>query len=203
LSSRTPTPEHTNTRTHRIAIFASGSGTNAEEIFKHFHNHSSVEVVMLLSNNSQAFALERAKKFGVATKVFARTIFRESEEVLKWLKEKNVTHIVLAGFMWLVPDYLIKAFPGKIINIHPALLPKFGGKGMYGMHVHEAVKAAGEIETGITIHEVNEQYDKGKILFQSKCEVRKSDTPEQIAKKVHELEYANYSQVIEEWISKM
>ena len=169
----TQTPKHLNTR---LAIFASGSGTNAEEIMKRFQHHASIEVVLLLSNNAQAYALERAKKFNIPTKVFNRSIFRESEEVLIWLKEKNVTHIVLAGFMWLVPDYLTKSFSGKIINIHPALLPKFGGKGMYGMHVHEAVKAAGEKETGITIHEVNERYDEGEILFQATCVVDKSDT---------------------------
>lgn len=167
---------------------------------KRFQHHGSIDVVLLLSNNPQAYALERARKFNIPTKVFNRTIFRESEEVLLWLKERSVSHLVLAGFMWLIPAYLIKAFPGKIINIHPALLPKFGGKGMYGMHVHEAVKAAGEKETGITIHEVNEQYDEGKILFEARCEVSSSDSPDDIAKKVHQLEYAHYPRVIEEWI---
>lgn len=157
---------------------------------------------MLLSNSPQAYALERAKKLSIPSKVFNRTIFRESEDVLIWLRDSSVTHIVLAGFMWLVPAYLIKAFPGKIINIHPALLPKFGGKGMYGMHVHEAVKTTGEKETGITIHEVNEQYDEGKILFQARCEVSSSDSPDDIAKRVHQLEYAYYPRVIEEWILK-
>lgn len=185
---------------YRVAIFASGSGSNAEEIMRRFQHHATIEVVLLLSNNPQAFALERAKKFNVESKVFNRSLFRESEEVLTWLKEKNVTHIVLAGFMWLVPQYLIKSFSGKIINIHPALLPKFGGKGMYGMHVHDAVKTAGERQTGITIHDVNEKYDEGKILFQAKCEVNSEDTPEQIAQKVHALEYAHYPRVIEEWI---
>ncbi len=186
----------------RIAIFASGSGTNAEEILKRFQSHTSIEVVLLLSNNPQAYALERAKKFNIPTKVFNRTVFRESEEVLIWLHKRSVTHLVLAGFMWLVPNYLVKSHPHRIINIHPALLPKFGGKGMYGMHVHEAVKAAGEKETGITIHEVNERYDEGEILFQAKCEVSATDTPEQIAQKVHQLEYAHYPRVIEEWITK-
>jgi phosphoribosylglycinamide formyltransferase-1 len=186
----------------RIAIFASGSGTNAEEIFKHFQHHPTIEVVLLLSNNPQAYALERAKKFNIPSKVFTRSEFRESEEVLIWLQKRSVTHIVLAGFMWLVPDYLIKSYPHRIINIHPALLPKFGGKGMYGMRVHEAVKAAGEKQTGITIHEVNEHYDEGKILFQAKCTVDQKDTPDQIAEKVHALEYAHYPGVIEEWISR-
>jgi phosphoribosylglycinamide formyltransferase-1 len=184
----------------RIAIFASGSGTNAEEIFKHFQYHTSVEVVALVSNNANAFALERAKKYGVPALIFDRKQFRETPMVLEWLRQKNVTHIVLAGFMWLVPDYLVKAFPGKIINIHPALLPKFGGKGMYGMHVHEAVKASGENETGITIHEVNEHYDEGQIVFQAKCKVDAMDSPDRIAEKVHALEYKHYPEVIEEWV---
>ncbi len=184
----------------RIGIFASGNGTNAEEILKHFQRHVSIEVVLLLSNNPHAYVLERAKKYTVPGTIFTRLQFRETGEVLNWLKEKNVTHLVLAGFMWLVPDNLVKAFPGKIINIHPALLPKFGGKGMYGMHVHEAVKAACEKETGITIHEVNERYDDGRILFQAKSQLDFADTPEQIAQKVHQLEYAHYPRIIEEWI---
>ncbi len=184
----------------RIGIFASGNGTNAEEILKHFQRHVSIEVVLLLSNNPQAYVLERAKKYTISVTIFARLQFGETGEVLNWLKEKNVTHLVLAGFMWLVPDNLVRAFPGKIINIHPALLPKFGGKGMYGMHVHEAVKAADEKETGITIHEVNERYDEGKILFQATCSVTGTDTPEQIAQKVHQLEYTHYARAIEKWI---
>lgn len=200
MNTNTSTHQHTNTPTHRIAILASGSGTNAEEIFKHFQHHPTIEVVLLLSNNPQAYALERAKKFNIPAKVFTRPEFRESEEVLLWLKKRRVTHLVLAGFMWLIPDYLIKSYPHRIINIHPALLPKFGGKGMYGMHVHEAVKAAGEKETGITIHEVNERYDEGRILFQAKTKLNPADTPEQIAQKVHMLEHAYYPQVIEEWI---
>jgi len=184
----------------RIAIFASGSGTNAEEILKYFQQHKSIEVVMLLSNNPSAYALERAKKYDVPGTVFTRSQFRETEEVLNLIKKNNVTHLVLAGFMWLVPDNLVKAFPGRIINIHPALLPKFGGKGMYGMHVHEAVKAAGEKETGITIHEVNERYDEGKILFQANCAVAPTDTPEEIANKVHSLEHQHYPNVIEGWV---
>jgi phosphoribosylglycinamide formyltransferase-1 len=184
----------------RIAIFASGNGSNAEEIIKRFQHHPSIEVVMLLSNNPDAFALDRAKKFNIQTRIFSRQIFRESREVLNWLKEKQVTHVVLAGFLWLVPDYLIQAFPDHIINIHPALLPKFGGQGMYGIKVHEAVKAAGETETGITIHLVNEHYDEGKILFQGKCAVDGSASPQDIAACVHRLEYEFYPKVIEEWI---
>jgi phosphoribosylglycinamide formyltransferase-1 len=184
----------------RIAIFASGSGTNAEEIFKFFKGHPRIQVVTLLSNNPQAYALERAKKYGVPTLVFDRKEFRESSLVSDWLKQHQVTHLVLAGFLWLIPENLIRAYSGKIINIHPALLPKFGGKGMYGMKVHEAVKAAGETETGITIHEVNEHYDEGRILFKAICPVKSEDSPEDIAKKVHQLEYAHYPSLIEQWI---
>lgn len=184
----------------RIAIFASGSGTNAEEILAYFDHHPTIEVVLLLSNNPTAFALARAAKFNVPTKTFTKEIFKETTVVLDWLHEKGVTHIVLAGFLWLVPTYLTHHYPGKIINIHPALLPKFGGKGMYGMRVHEAVKSAGETETGITIHLVDEKYDEGRIVFQSSCPVLNTDTPEQIANNVHTLEYTHYPKVIEQWI---
>ncbi len=186
--------------TSRIAVFASGSGTNAEAIFKYFLNHPSIEVVLLLSNNPNAFALERAMKFNVPTRVFTKAQFRNSNDVLNWLREYRVTHIALAGFLWLIPKNLLQEFSDRIINIHPALLPKFGGKGMYGMKVHEQVKTTTEKETGITIHLVNEQYDTGKILFQAKCPVDTDDTPEQIAAKVHQLEHAHYARVIEAWI---
>jgi len=186
--------------TSRIAVFASGSGTNAEVIITHFQNHPSIEVVLLLSNNPNAFALERAKKFNIPSTVFTKEQFRDSDEVLNWLRKYNVTHVALAGFLWLIPKNLTQAFPDRIINIHPALLPKFGGKGMYGMKVHEQVKTTAEKETGITIHLVNEQYDTGKILFQAKCPVDTDDTPEQIAAKVHQLEHAHYARVIEAWI---
>ena len=191
----------------RLAIFASGSGTNAEEIIRHFKQHDKTEVSLILSNNANAYVLERAKKFNVPTKVFTREQFTAGTtsrngniEVLQWLKEKDITHIVLAGFMWLMPENIIQQYPNKIINIHPALLPKFGGKGMYGHHVHEAVKAAGEKETGITIHLVNEKYDEGKILFQAACPVSTDDSPEDIANKVHALEHQHYPEQIEKWI---
>ena len=186
----------------RIAIFASGSGTNAEEIFKYFSNHSSIEIVLLLSNNPDAYVLMRASKYGVGTKIFTKPQLLASDEVLSWLTNANISHIVLAGFLWRIPQNLIDAFPHRIVNIHPALLPKHGGKGMYGMKVHEAVKKFDERETGITIHEVNEHYDEGHILFQAKCEVLPSDTSGQIADKVHQLEHANYSRVIEQWIQR-
>lgn len=185
---------------YRLAIFASGSGTNAEEIFKYFQNHPSIEVVLLLSNNAQAFALQRAHNFGIDAKVFDRPQFRESTVVLDWLQQKKVTHVVLAGFLWLIPTYLIRAYPHHIINIHPALLPNHGGKGMYGMKVHEAVKLAGDIQTGITIHAVDDKYDEGEVIFQATCPVHTDDTPEQIADKVHQLEYQHYPAVIERWV---
>lgn len=185
---------------YRLAIFASGSGTNAEEIFKYFQNHPSIEVVLLLSNNAQAFALQRAHNFGIDAKVFDRPQFRESTIVLDWLQQKKVTHVVLAGFLWLIPTYLIQAYPHHIINIHPALLPNHGGKGMYGMKVHEAVKLAGDVQTGITIHAVDDKYDEGEVIFQATCPVHTDDTPEQIADKVHQLEYQHYPAVIERWV---
>jgi phosphoribosylglycinamide formyltransferase-1 len=185
---------------HRIAIFASGSGSNAEEILAYFQYHPSIEIKLLLSNNANAQALQRAEKFKIKTKTFNKEQFRESREVLHWLKDDKITHLILAGFMWLVPDYLTHNYSGKIINIHPALLPKFGGKGMYGIYVHEAVKAANELETGITIHEVNEHYDEGNIIFQATCGIDEADTPQTIALKVQKLEHIHYPKVIERWI---
>lgn len=185
---------------HRIAIFASGSGSNAEEIIRYFEYHPSIEIKLLLSNNPAAQALQRAENLKIKTKTFDRTQFRETREVLQWLKEEKITHLVLAGFMWLVPDYLTHSYAGKIINIHPALLPKFGGKGMYGMFVHEAVKAAAESETGITIHEVNEHYDEGNVIFQATCGIDETDTAQSIASKVQKLEHMHYAKVIDRWI---
>jgi phosphoribosylglycinamide formyltransferase-1 len=183
----------------RVAIFASGSGSNAEEIVNYFKNHPLIKVVLILSNNPHAIVLDRAKKLDVPAKVFNREEYTSST-VLGWLTEYEVTHVVLAGFLWLVPSPFLKAYPNKIINIHPALLPKFGGKGMYGMKIHESVRQLNETETGITIHLVNDKFDEGEILYQGKCEVLSTDTPEQIAHKVHQLEYASYSKVIEKWI---
>ncbi len=185
----------------RLAIFISGNGSNAEAIFLHFQNHPSIMVELVLSNNPEAYGLERAKKYSIPSLIFTRQQFRESEEVLHWLRAAGITHIVLAGFLWLVPSYLTRAFPHRIINIHPALLPKFGGKGMYGMKVHEAVKASEDSQTGITIHEVDEKYDEGRILFQAICEIDNSDTPKEIAEKVQRLEHLHYPRVIEDWIN--
>ena len=183
----------------RIAIFASGSGTNAEAIMKYFKDHSLIKIELVLTNNPNALVLERAKKFNVPAKVFNREQFA-SDEVVRWLREYGVTHIVLAGFLWLIPASLLKSYPNQIINIHPALLPKFGGKGMYGMKIHELIRSLNETETGITIHLINDKYDEGPILYQGRCEVATADTPKDIANKVHQMEYANYPLVIEQWI---
>lgn len=182
----------------RIAIFASGSGSNAEEIIKYFVHHPNIKIELVLSNNPNAFVLTRAKKYNIPAIVFNREEF--SRKVINSLQEYHITHIVLAGFLWLIPDALLSAYPNRIINIHPALLPKFGGKGMYGMKIHELVRTLNETETGITIHLINDKYDEGPILYQDKCAVLSTDTPEQIAKKVHQLEYACYPKVIEKWI---
>ena len=164
----------------------------------HFHKHPDIRVVLLLSNNRDAYALERAKKFGVPSRAFSRDQFNGSE-VGRWLSEAGVTHIVLAGFLWLVPTPLVDAYPDHIVNIHPALLPRHGGKGMYGERVHQAVKDDGDAQTGITIHLVNAHFDEGRIVFQAACEVTPDDTVQTIAEKVHELEYRHYPAVIEKW----
>ncbi|QSE97805.1 phosphoribosylglycinamide formyltransferase [Fulvivirga lutea] len=186
----------------RLAIFASGSGSNAQNIAEYFSESNDIEVSLILSNNSKAYVLERAHKLDIPTAIFSRDSFYKSEEILKVLANNKIDFIILAGFMWLVPRYLVEAYPNKILNIHPALLPNFGGKGMYGDHVHKAVKAAGETESGITIHYVNEKYDEGNIIFQAKCQLTSSDTPETIAEKVHALEYEHYPKVIETVIQK-
>ncbi|MFN3403404.1 MAG: phosphoribosylglycinamide formyltransferase [Cytophagaceae bacterium] len=183
-----------------IAIFASGSGSNAQNIIEYFKDHSDIHVSVLMSNKKDALALERARKLGVPTDTFDREQFYNSDEVLNKLKVLQVDWIVLAGFLWLMPANLVKAFPNTIINIHPALLPKFGGKGMYGMHVHNAVFEAGEPESGISIHYVNENYDEGTLIFQAKCLVENGDTPETIAKKVQALEHEHFPKVVEELI---
>jgi phosphoribosylglycinamide formyltransferase-1 len=183
----------------KIAIFASGSGTNAEAIMKYFLDHPSIEVAALLSNNPNAMALARAHAFAVPTFIFSRQQFDAVDPVLLWLRGREITHVVLAGFLWLMSASLIRAFP--MVNLHPSLLPKFSGKGMYGMKVHEAVHRSGETETGITIHLVDERYDEGEVVLQAHCPVDAKDTPETIAGKVHRLEYENYPKAIERWIA--
>ena len=184
-------------RKKRIAIFASGSGTNAERIMSHFRDHGFGEVFIVLSNKPDAMVLERASKFNVSTRVFDRDTFYNSTEIPDLLRRFEISLIVLAGFLWLIPVDLIRAFPERIINIHPALLPKYGGKGMYGRHVHEAVIASGDKESGISIHYVNEVYDEGRIIFREKCEVRPDDSPESLAHRIHQLEYQYYAPLIE------
>jgi phosphoribosylglycinamide formyltransferase 1 len=184
----------------KLAIFASGSGSNAQKIIEHFRPDTKVSISCILSNNSEAFVLERARGLDIPTRVFDRKTFYESDEIVQYLQNQGVDWVILAGFLWLIPARLIEAFPNRIINIHPALLPKYGGKGMYGMKVHQAVFQNQESETGITIHMVNEQYDEGKILFQAKCKLNSEDTPESIADKVHQLEYQYFPKVIEKLI---
>jgi phosphoribosylglycinamide formyltransferase 1 len=181
----------------RIAIFASGSGTNAQRIIEYFNEHPVARVEIILSNNPGAYVLERARNAGIPSVCFSRKDFYESGYILDLLTVQGVSFIVLAGFLWLVPRNILDAWSGRIINIHPALLPKYGGKGMYGMKVHQAVIANGDKESGITIHRVNELFDEGEILFQARCPVEPGDTPETLAAKVHQLEYANFPFVIE------
>ncbi|MDZ4715496.1 MAG: phosphoribosylglycinamide formyltransferase [Cytophagales bacterium] len=185
----------------RLAILASGTGTNAEAIMRHFVDHPDVTVALVLSNNPQAMVLERARNHHVPSRVFSREQFKEGKELLAWLHEAEITHIILAGFLWLIPTYLIQAFSERIINIHPSLLPRHGGKGMYGLYVHQSVLASGDAETGITIHLVNEEFDSGKIIFQASCQVEAEDTPETIASRVHHLEHTNFPRVIEQWVT--
>ena len=179
-----------------IAILASGTGTNAENIIRYFSNDNRAKVTIVLSNRSQAKVLERAAALGVDALFFDRSQFYDTGEVLMMLQRREADLIVLAGFLWLVPAAVIEAFRGRIINIHPALLPRFGGKGMYGDRVHRAVLDAGCRESGITIHYVNEQYDSGDIIFQARCPVLPDDDVQSLAARVHELEYRHYPEVI-------
>ncbi|MFP4042469.1 MAG: phosphoribosylglycinamide formyltransferase [Bacteroidales bacterium] len=181
----------------KIAIFASGSGTNAENIAQYFRGHKYIKVELILTNKKDAYVIKRAEKLSIPYIVFSKDELYNTEKIIQILREHQIDLIVLAGFLLLIPKRLIDAFPNRIINIHPALLPKHGGKGMYGMKVHETVKKHNEEETGITIHYVNENYDEGQIIKQYKCKVLQEDTPEDIAQKVHKLEYKYYPQVIE------
>lgn len=184
----------------RIAIFASGSGTNAQKIIEYFSASKEIFVDSLWSNNENAYALIRAEKLGIETFTFDSDELYRSNEILDKLYDHRIDMIVLAGFLWLVPRSLTELF--TVVNIHPALLPKYGGKGMYGMAVHKAVLAAKESESGITIHLVNQEYDKGDIVFQAKCPVLPGDSPETLAARIHELEYQHYPKVIEELLMK-
>jgi len=185
-----------------IAIFASGAGSNANKIIAYFKNHPKVNTRLLVSNKPNAGALRLAMDHGINTMTIDRHQFYEGESFINTLREAQIDFIVLAGFLWKVPDNLVQAYIGNIINIHPALLPKFGGKGMYGAKVHESVIIAGEPESGITIHFVDEAYDHGKVIFQATCPVLKGDNAAQLAEKVHALEYKHYPVVIENIILK-
>ncbi|MGB2184076.1 MAG: ribonuclease HI [Flavobacteriaceae bacterium] len=182
---------------HTILIFASGSGTNAEQIIRHFSPMTNVKVAGVYTNNPSAFVIERAKELNVPTFVFSREQLNDPNALLAELKDKNPNLIVLAGFLWKIPPHIVDAFPDKIINIHPSLLPKFGGKGMFGRHVHQAVIDAKELESGISIHYVNSQYDEGAIIFQAKTTVDPQETPESLAQKIHKLEHQHFSEQIE------
>ncbi|MGL4364713.1 MAG: phosphoribosylglycinamide formyltransferase [Bacteroidales bacterium] len=186
---------------NNLVIFASGSGSNAEQIIRYFQDKKKgVDVKFVLSNNPNAYVLERIKDYGVPGVVFSKEDLH-SGKILQILQKHNVRMIVLAGFLWLMPKDIVRAFDRKIINIHPALLPRYGGKGMYGDNVHRAVKENAESETGITIHYVNEEYDKGSVIFQTRCKVELEDTPQTIAQKVHQLEHLHFAQVIEQEIA--
>ena len=182
----------------KIAIFASGSGSNAENIINYFQNDAENVVKIVFCNKPNAYVLERAKRLNVPTFVFGREDFYHSDMVLNELKRLDIDMIVLAGFLWKVPDAIIEAYRERVVNIHPALLPSYGGKGMYGMKVHESVIAAGEKESGITIHYVNDHYDEGATIFQARCEITPEDTPDTLAEKVHALEYEHFPRVIKE-----
>ncbi len=180
----------------KIAIFASGSGSNAEKIIEYFEKNETIEVVVIVCNKKNAGVLERAKRLGVPTFMINQGNFLESDETVNYLQNLNADLIVLAGFLWKVPNNLIEAFRGKIVNIHPALLPAYGGKGMYGHHVHDAVIANKEERSGITIHFVDEVYDNGEIIFQVACPVNADDTPDSLASRIHMLEHSYFPEVI-------
>jgi phosphoribosylglycinamide formyltransferase-1 len=183
-----------------IAIFASGTGTNAQKIIEYFENDLEVNIRLVASNKPDAPVLTMAENYRVETLILKRSNFYKTNDLLRLLRDYHIDWIVLAGFLWLIPDYLVEAYQNRMVNIHPALLPKFGGKGMYGHHVHQAVKDAGEKETGITIHFVNQAYDEGQIVFQASTPVTPDDTPETIALKVRKLEHQHFPTVIEQLI---
>lgn len=185
---------------HHIAIFASGTGTNAQKIIDYFRDHSSISVSLIVCNKPGAGVLAIAEKEGISSLIIEKEQFFKSNAYVTELKNKNISFIVLAGFLWKIPFALIEAYPKKIINIHPALLPRFGGKGMYGQKVHQAVLDAKEKQSGISIHYVDEVFDNGEIIFQSVCPIEANDTAEMLAERIHLLEHANYPRVIEEVI---
>jgi phosphoribosylglycinamide formyltransferase-1 len=186
-----------------IAIFASGSGTNAENIIKYFSNRKSAQVSLILSNKREAYVLKRAATLNIRSVFFDRKELYLKEKVLRYLLMYKIDFIVLAGFLWLIPESILNFYENRIINIHPALLPKYGGKGMYGERVHETVIANHEKESGITIHYVNKDYDEGDIIFQIRCKIEPGETPATLAARVHVLEYEHYPRIIEELVAKL
>lgn len=187
----------------RLAIFASGSGSNAEKIAEYFTGRTDIEISLILSNNPQAGVIARARRFQIPVVLFDRKTFYETSRIIEILQNERIDLVVLAGFMMLIPEEMVQAFPEKIVNIHPALLPKYGGKGMYGHFVHEAVVAAQDLQSGISIHFVNERYDEGDIIFQATCEVSPNDTPEEVARKVQVLEHQHYPEVVDKLLSAL
>lgn len=186
-----------------IAIFASGSGTNTQNIIEYFVYKNYAKIKIVISNKQNAFVLKRAESFNIESLYIPRNNFVDNDFVLNILKEKKIDLIVLAGFLYLIPPSITRAYKYKIINIHPALLPLYGGKGMYGMNVHKAVKNNNEKYSGITIHYVNEKYDEGEIIFQAKCKLSERDTAESIAEKIHKLEYKYFPKIIDDLIKKL
>ena len=187
---------------NKLALFASGSGSNVENFVNYFAGKQDTEISLVLCNNPDAYVIERCKRLDIKCITFNRDTFYNSTDILDILKEHGINFIVLAGFLWLIPSYLINAFEKKMVNIHPALLPKFGGKGMYGDNVHKAVVANAEKESGITIHYVNERFDEGEIIFQATCPVQPVDTYKEVAEKVHKLEYKHFPEVIEKLLNR-
>lgn len=187
---------------HRLAIFASGSGTNAQNIINYFLNEPQIKISCICTNRADAYVVERARTHNIPVLVFSKDEFYHTENILTYLNNNKINWIILAGFLWLVPSYLIHAFPDHIINIHPALLPKYGGKGMYGNHVHQAVIDHKDTVSGITIHRVDSEYDRGSIIFQATCTVDASDTAESLATKIHDLEYEHFPKIIEQEVLK-
>lgn len=193
--------ENSTDKKFAVTLFASGAGTNAENCIRYFQHHPSIYINLVVSNNPHAGALEKAKKYKVPTRVITKNEWTDVEHIIDFLRQQSTDLIVLAGYLALLPAPLVKAFSGKIINIHPALLPKFGGKGMYGTRVHQAVLDEKETITGITIHEVNEEYDKGKILFQKEIEINSDDTVQSIENKIRTLEFYYLPRIIESVLS--
>jgi len=188
------------TASYNLAILASGTGSNADKICTYFNGHPSIKVELIITNNPNAGVLQIASFHEIESIVIPKSEWYDQNTVSFLLESRNITHIILAGFLLLIPEWLIEDYRGKIINIHPALLPKYGGKGMYGMHVHQRVKEAGEQFSGITIHHVDEHYDSGDVIFQEKVKLSPDDTAQDIAKKVLQLEHYHYPRVIEDWI---